>query len=101
MLPTKKQPHKSVKVCAKWRRRESNADREICNDLDGQELANSDDSPSTLGPRTGVCRCREVSANPQSDYSSALDYIAAAWPRLQPHVREAIMTLIDAGSPTT
>ncbi len=28
--------------------------------------------------------------------SSSVDYIAEAWSKLQPHVREAILTLVDA-----
>jgi hypothetical protein len=42
--------------------------------------------------------CREVAEEASNDPSPTLDYIAATWPRLQPHVREAIITLIDAAS---
>lgn len=31
-----------------------------------------------------------------TEFSPSIQYIADAWPRLQPHVREAIFTLIDA-----
>lgn len=80
---------------AEWRRRESNANGDFPNDRDAQELVNSAESESTVGPRTGVFDCREVAVYPSNDSLSALDYIAWAWPRLQPHVREAIITLID------
>jgi hypothetical protein len=30
-------------------------------------------------------------------HTTAVKYIADAWPHLPPHVREAILTLIDAG----
>jgi hypothetical protein len=39
------------------------------------------------------CPCSSPS---DTAFSPSIRYIADAWPRLQPHVREAIFTLIDA-----
>jgi hypothetical protein len=39
------------------------------------------------------CPC---SSPGDSEFSPSIQYIADAWPRLQPHIREAIFTLIDA-----
>lgn len=69
---------------------------DCCNDHCVKDLQLADETLSTLGPRNGVFDCREVAVYASSDSSTAVDYIASAWPHLQPHVREAIMTLIDA-----
>lgn len=82
----------------KWRRRESNANEEIPNDSSGNKLEFSPESPSTQGPRNSVFDCRDVTEFASEVTSPALDYIAAAWPHLQPHVREAIITLIECST---
>lgn len=66
------------------------------NDHGAKDLQLAEETLSTLGPRNGVFDCREVAVYASSDSLTAVDYIASAWPHLQPHVREAIMTLIDA-----
>src|SRR5690606_30500848 len=71
----------------------SSANGQNRNDQDAQELDTCGESESTVGPRTGVLDCRGVTGYAPNDSSSALDYIAAAWPRLPPHVREAMLTL--------
>jgi hypothetical protein len=78
-----------------WRRRESNANEENRNDLSVRELAISCNPSSTQGPRTGVSESHEVTAEAGNVPPLTVDYIATAWPQLQPHVREAIVTLID------
>lgn len=75
-----------------------NANDETRSDQSAHELAFSFDTESILGPRSGVTECHNVAEEGVNDPSPALDYIAAAWPHLQPHVRDAILTLIDCAS---
>jgi hypothetical protein len=42
-----------------------------------------------------LCRCR--SSRPSHE-SAAIDYVAGSWPVLPPHVKEAILTLVDAAT---
>ena len=54
--------------------------------------------PSPLGvswecPGGTECQCPAAS---DTEFTPSIQYIADAWPHLQPHVREAIFTLIDA-----
>jgi hypothetical protein len=45
---------------------------------------------------TGRCECCFHSDRQFGDYPSSLDSVIIACPRLKPHVREAILTLVDA-----
>ncbi|WP_146448470.1 hypothetical protein [Bythopirellula polymerisocia] len=56
---------------------------------------------STSRPRTGGDINRHLVALSQTeDRPPAIDFIAERWPLLQPHIREAIIALIDC-APTS
>ena len=42
----------------------------------------------------------QATSSPDNDQSGDLTYIEYHWPHLQPHIREAILTLIDAALAT-
>ncbi|QEG37692.1 hypothetical protein Pr1d_50380 [Bythopirellula goksoeyrii] len=79
----------------KWRRRESNENPDNRNGNAANDLGDSLTSVSTSGPRTGGTKRHPVALTESEDSSPTLDYIAERWPLLQPHIREAIITLID------
>ena len=88
--------------CQKWRRRGSNEPTENRNAEAANELGDLGSRVSTSGPRTGGINGHQLAVNGDgnADYSPSLNYIAERWPLLQPHIRDAIMTLIDCASPS-
>ena len=84
----------------KWRRRESNENTRVKNRNGNAANGLNGALPpvSTSGPRTGDSHRHQVALSGNSDDSPLLDYMAERWPHLQPHVREAIITLIDCSA---
>ena len=43
------------------------------------------------------CQCLTLTdSDGPTDFEASIDYIRRAWPYLQPHIKEALFTLIDA-----
>jgi len=68
--------------------------------LERKQLSHNelDSAASPMGvswecPGGAECQCPPAGG---SEFTPSIRYIADAWPHLQPHVREAIFTLIDA-----
>jgi hypothetical protein len=66
-----------------------------CNRLPENDLRNAEPSLGVSCECGGGNEC-PCSSPSDTEFSPSIQYIADAWPRLQPHVREAIFTLIDA-----
>ena len=65
------------------------------NDLSPNELQNKENSLGVFWEWTRGCDCRCLTSLGKENAES-LRPLIAAWPHLQPHIREAIFTLIDA-----
>lgn len=50
---------------------------------------------ATPGPRNDVSARQPLALEVSSELSPAIQYIAERWHQLPPHVREAVITLID------
>lgn len=74
----------------KWRRRGSNEDDEVRNAL--ADIALGDEGSEA----TAFCQCSDdAGGHGLTEIPPAVQRIAKAWPFLKPHLREAIVTLID------
>ena len=84
-----------MKRLVEWRRRESNESPHFPNCKPGHNFRNE---PPAL---TVFWKCSEGTAShdltlPDVSENGAIIAIAAAWPFLPPHIRETILTLVDA-----
>jgi hypothetical protein len=83
-----------------WRRRESNEETICRNECSGNSLR---EQPKALGASgeclpSSRCQCSALAGTSLESSPPAIRHIANAWPNLPPHIREAILTLIDAAS---
>jgi len=84
-----------------WRRRESNEQATLHNQFEGNDFGNR---PIPLGASgecrpSSDCQCSSCADMCLDAPSASIQYVAEAWSSLPPHIREAIMTLIDAALP--
>ncbi len=66
-------------------------------DLAEHNLGNDNEAEAVNRQEVGDANCHGSSQHDAMSEATA-EFIRAAWPHLQPHVREAIITLIDCAS---
>lgn len=66
--------------------------------INGKRLTKTPLAKSVHVEHPGDSSCRSLTADdqPPPTLNASVQYLAEAWPRLQPHIREAILTLVDA-----
>jgi len=69
------------------------------NELHDNELEQSQKSLGATGECVSGSSCQNSSL-PDNEFAPSIAFIAQAWPYLAPHIREAIITLIDASLPS-
>lgn len=84
----------------KWRRRESNPDADFPKPFSGQPLQSGCEQDAAPEQHTAVPERRFLATNGTqlSSLPAAVTLIAEAWQKLPPHIREAILTLVDTGA---
>jgi hypothetical protein len=87
----------SLAVCCK-ETRESNPQTDFCNQCDGLQLERSDPSRAAPAQHLAVNNGHPAASNGTLAESmlAAVTHISQVWPDLRPHIREAILTLVDA-----
>lgn len=76
---------------AKWRRRELNENAVLLNEFAGNHLEQQAYASAVIQQCFKNIDCLRL---PSTD---APEVLLSAWPVLPPHIREAILTLVDAG----
>jgi hypothetical protein len=87
----------SLAVCCKDTR-ESNPEAGLCNQCDGLRLEHRESSRAAPAQHLADTEGHFLALNgsPSGALLPCVQGIAAAWAVLQPHIREAILTLVDA-----
>jgi len=88
----------AVKELGEWRRRGSNENTENRNGESANDLGDSQSRVSTSGPRNGGTYRQQMAEKVENGFATSLQFIADRWPFLQPHIREAVITIIDCAS---
>jgi len=83
-----------------WRRRESNPRTDFSNQFSQQELQSEQWSGAAPEQQaTGTeGQSESLSGTQSNSLSASVRRIADRWESLRPHIREAILTLVDAGT---
>ena len=83
-----------------WRRRESNPRADFCKALNGQSLQSGCALGAAIEQHSAGTKGHPLATNGAhlSSLPASVAVIADAWPALPPHIRESILTLVDAGT---